>query len=234
MISFSNGVILAINLGELKRFEPNKIDKHILLNAELKLGKQFYDRTDVLLIAKELLGKIIVTNFNKQLTAARIVETEAYNGVVDKASHAYNNRRTARTEIMFGTGGTAYIYLCYGIHHLFNVVTNAKNIPHAVLIRGAEPVYGFDVMLNRARKLHIDNTLTKGPGNVSKALGISTTHTGLNLLGKKIFIIDDGYTSHQKIIHTSPRIGVDYAAEDALIPYRFYIKGNPFVSGKIK
>jgi DNA-3-methyladenine glycosylase len=103
-----------------------------------------------------------------------------------------------------------------------------------VLIRGAEPVHGFDVMLNRTRKLHIDNTLTKGPGNVSKALGIHTTHTGLNLLGKKIFIIDDGYTSHQKIITSSPRIGVDYAEEDALLHYRFYIKGNAFVSGIIK
>lgn len=218
----------------MKRFEPNKIDKHILLNAELKLGKEFYDRTDVLQIAKELLGKILVTNFNKKLTAARIVETEAYNGAVDKASHAYGNRRTARTEIMFGVGGTAYVYLCYGIHHLFNVVTNAKNVPHAVLIRAAEPVHGFDTMLARTGKISVDATLTKGPGNVSKALGISTEHTGLNLLSKKIFIIDDGYTSHQKIVHASPRIGVDYAEEDALLHYRFYIKGNVFVSGKIK
>jgi len=218
----------------LKLFEPNKIDKQILLNASAKLDASFYNRPNVLQIAKELIGKILVTNFDGKLTAARIVETEAYNGIADKASHAYNNRRTIRTEIMFGNAGTAYVYLCYGIHHLFNVVTNAKNVPHAVLIRAAEPVYGFETMLNRTRKLHIDNTLTKGPGNVSKALGIQTTHTGLSLLGKKIFIVDDGFDGYKKSIATSVRIGVDYAAEDALLPYRFYVKGNVFVSGKIK
>jgi DNA-3-methyladenine glycosylase len=217
----------------LKRFEPNKIDKQILLNASAKLDASFYNRPNVLQIAKELIGKILVTNFDK-LTAARIVETEAYNGIADKASHAYNNRRTARTEIMFGDAGVAYVYLCYGIHHLFNVVTNAKNVPHAVLIRAAEPVYGFDAMLNRTRKLYIDNTLTKGPGNVSKALGIQTTHTGLSLLGKKIFIVDDGFQGYKNSIATSVRIGVDYAAEHALLPYRFYVKGNVYVSGKIK
>lgn len=216
----------------MKRFEPNKIDESILLNDALKLGDAFYNRPDVLLVAKELIGKILVTNFDNNLTAARIVETEAYNGAADKASHAYNNRRTARTEIMFGQPGTAYVYLCYGIHHLFNVVSNAKNIPHAVLIRGAEPVYGFDTMLNRSRKLRLDTTITKGPGNVSKALGISTAHTGFDLLQKNIYITDDRHNSYTALIHTSARIGVDYAAEDALLPYRFYVKGNPFVSGK--
>ena len=218
----------------MKRFEPNKIDKHILLNASAKLGASFYNRSNVLEVAEELLGKILVTNFDNKLTAARIVETEAYNGIVDKASHAYNNRRTTRTEIMYGNAGAAYVYLCYGIHHLFNVVTNAKNIPHAILIRAAEPVYGFDTMLDRTRKLYIDNTLTKGPGNVSKALGIETVHTGLSLRGKKIFIVDDNYSAHKNAVSVSVRIGVDYAAEDALLPYRFYIKGNVFVSGKIK
>lgn len=218
----------------MKLSDQNKIDKHILLNASAKLDASFYNRTNVLQVAEELLGKILVTHFDHKLTAARIVETEAYNGIADKASHAWNNRRTARTEIMFGEGGTAYVYLCYGIHHLFNVVTNAKNIPHAVLIRAAEPVYGFDTMLMRTGKLHIDNTLTKGPGNVSKALGISTAHTGLSLLGSKIFIAADGYTAYKDIVSTSVRIGVDYAAEDALLPYRFYIKGNAFVSGKTR
>ena len=216
----------------MKRFEPNKIDESILLNDAFKLDDAFYNRPDVLLVAKELIGKILVTNFDNNLTAARIVETEAYNGAADKASHAYNNRRTARTEIMFGQPGTAYVYLCYGIHHLFNVVSNAKNIPHAVLIRGAEPVYGFDTMLNRSRKLQLDTTITKGPGNVSKALGISTAHTGLDLLQKSIYITDDRHNSYTALIHASARIGVDYAAEDALLPYRFYVKGNPFVSGK--
>jgi len=218
----------------LKIIEPDKAYKNFLLSEAAKLDRSFYNRPNVLQVAEELLGKILVTNFDKKLTAARIVETEAYNGAVDKASHAYGNRRTARTEVMFGEAGTAYVYLCYGIHHLFNVVTNAKNVPHAVLVRAMEPVYGFDTMLERTRKLHIDNTLTKGPGNVSKALGILTSHTGLSLLGKKIFIVDDGFDAHKNAIATSVRIGVDYAAEDALLPYRFYIKGNAFVSGKIK
>ena len=113
------------------------------------VDRSFYDRTDVVKIAKELLGKILVTWFDEQFTAGRIVETEAYNGAVDKASHAYGGRRTARTEVMFGHPGTAYVYLCYGIHHLFNVVTNKKDVPHAILIRSLEPVKGVEEMLKR-------------------------------------------------------------------------------------
>lgn len=197
-----------------------------------KLSPSFYLRTDVTLIAKQLLGKILVTTFDGIVTAGRIVETEAYNGAADKASHAYNNRRTARTEIMFAEGGTAYVYLCYGIHHLFNVVTNKKDVPHAVLIRGVEPMIGIEQMLLRTGKLKADNTLTKGPGNVSKALGIHTEHTGLALSDEQIFIADDGTKISSLQIHTTVRIGVDYAAEDALLPYRFIVKNNSFVSGK--
>lgn len=121
--------------------------------ASLKmLNENFYTRKDVVKISKDLLGKIIVTYFGEQLTAARITETEAYNGIADKASHAYNNRRTRRTEIMYGNGGAAYVYLCYGIHHLFNVVTNLKDVPHAVLVRAAEPLIGIDTMLARTHK----------------------------------------------------------------------------------
>src|SRR5882672_8744572 len=135
--------------------------------ASLKmLNENFYIRKSVVKIAQELLGKIIVTLFDDLLTAARITETEAYNGVVDKASHAYNNRRTKRTEIMYAEGGAAYVYLCYGIHHLFNIVTNLKDIPHAVLIRAAEPITGVDAMLQRTYKKKPDNTVTSGPGNV--------------------------------------------------------------------
>jgi DNA-3-methyladenine glycosylase len=203
--------------------------------ASLKmLNEKFYLRKDVVKIAKDLLGKIIVTYFDEQLTAARITETEAYNGIVDKASHAYNNRRTKRTEIMYGKGGAAYVYLCYGIHHLFNVVTNFKDTPHAVLVRSAEPVFGTDVMLHRTNKKVLDNTLTKGPGNVSKALGIYTHHTGNDLQSEHFFIADDKFRLPKNKIVITPRIGVDYAAEDALLPYRFFIRDNKFVSGKIK
>ena len=133
---------------------------------------------------------------------------------------------------MFGVGGTAYVYLCYGIHHLFNVVTNAADVPHAILVRGIEPVTGIPVMLQRMGKEKLDYTVGRGPGNVSKALGISVMHTSMSLLDKDIYIADDGFKIKSSQIAASPRIGVDYAAEDALLPYRFYIKGNPYVSGK--
>jgi DNA-3-methyladenine glycosylase len=197
-----------------------------------KLPLSFYQRKDVLRIAKDLLGKILVTNWRGIITSGRIVELEAYAGVIDKASHASGGRRTARTEVMYSEGGYAYVYLCYGIHHLFNVVTNSKDIPHAILIRALEPVEGIEEMLLRTGKKKLDHTLTRGPGNVSKALGILTKHTGMSLLGDKIFITDDSGQFSKNQIGVSPRIGVDYAGKDALLPYRFYIKGNPFVSGK--
>jgi DNA-3-methyladenine glycosylase len=199
-----------------------------------KLPDSFYKRDNVLLIAKELLGKLLVTQWDGIVTSGRIVEVEAYNGIIDKASHAYRGRRTNRNEIMYADGGVAYVYLCYGIHHLFNVVTNKNETPHAILIRGLEPVKGIDEMLRRVGKMKLDNTLTKGPGNISKALGLFTFHSGSSLRSKELFIADDGFVFSKKEIAASPRIGVDYAGEDALLRYRFYIKGNPFVSGKPK
>lgn len=199
-----------------------------------KLGISFYQRYDTLQIANDLLGKILVTKWNSGITSGRIVEVEAYTGVTDKASHAFGGRRTGRNEVMYAEGGRAYVYLCYGIHHLFNVVTHAKEIPHAILIRALDPLEGIDAMLERTGKKKLDHTLTRGPGNVSKALGICTSHSGLALTGKEIFIADDGFVFAKKEIAASPRIGVDYAGKDALLPYRFYVKGNPFVSGKPK
>ncbi|MER3499078.1 MAG: DNA-3-methyladenine glycosylase [Chitinophagaceae bacterium] len=199
-----------------------------------KLELSFYQRQNVLTIAKELLGKIIVTNWSGIITSGRIVETEAYAGEIDNASHARGGRRTARTEVMYGEGGHAYVYLCYGIHHLFNVVTNYRHVPHAILIRAVEPLQGVDEMLKRTGKEKLDHSLTRGPGNVSKALGIETKHTGLSLLSKELFITDDGKKYSKKKIGISPRIGVEYAGAHALWDYRFYVKGNPFVSGKPK
>lgn len=197
-----------------------------------KLTLDFYRRTNVLLIARDLLGKLLVTNRNGIITSGRIVEVEAYNGTIDKASHAFGGRRTKRNEIMYADGGVTYVYLCYGIHHLFNVVTHNKETPHAILIRALEPVKGIDEMLKRVVKKKLDNTLTRGPGNLSKALGITTLQTGISLLGKELFIGDDGFEYTKKEIAASPRIGVDYAGKDALLPYRFFIKGNQFVSGR--
>src|SRR3954468_10296694 len=145
------------------------------------LPRSFYDRQDVTLIARELVGKILMTRFDNVITAGRIVETEAYNGAVDKASHAYGNRRTNRTEVMFGKAGTAYVYLCYGIHQMFNIVTNKEGTPHAILIRAVEPLQGIDLMLERTGKKKLDETLTRGPGNVGRAFGFHTSQCGLLL-----------------------------------------------------
>lgn len=197
-----------------------------------KLPQSFYEQADVVNIAKELIGKVLVTRVNNKLTAGRIVETEAYNGIIDKASHAYGEKRTARTEIMYANGGKAYVYLCYGIHHLFNVVTNNKNVPHAVLIRAIEPLVGIDEMLKRTQKKQLDNTLTKGPGNVSRALGITTNYNGVALTNNTIFIAKDDYVLNEKDIIATARIGVNYAEEDALLPYRFILTTSKYVSGK--
>lgn len=197
-----------------------------------KLDSAFYNRADVVKIAKELIGKVLVTQFGEVITSGRIVETEAYAGAIDRASHAYGGRRTSRTEVMYQPGGAAYVYLCYGIHHLFNVVTNQKDVPHAILIRAIDPIQGIHTMLDRTGKKRADYTLTKGPGNVSKALGIHTSHTGLSLLQNEIYIASDDLIPAKKDIIATPRIGVDYAGEDAKLPYRFILKDNPYVSGK--
>lgn len=199
-----------------------------------KLRLDFYGRENVLQIAEELMGKLLVTNKVGIITSGRIVECEAYAGAPDKASHAFGGRRTNRNEVMYGKAGVAYVYLCYGIHHLFNVVTNSESIPHAILIRSLEPVKGIEDMLLRTGKKQMDHTLTKGPGNVSKAMDIHTMDSGTALTGKTIFLADDSFAYSKKEICISPRIGVDYAGKDAFLPYRFYVKGNPFVSGKPK
>lgn len=194
------------------------------------LQPDFYQRKDVVKVAKDLLGKFLVTNWDGQYTSGMIVETEAYAGAIDKASHAYGNRRTARTEIMYRASGVAYVYLCYGIHHLFNVVTNGENIPHAVLIRAIEPVDGIDIMLERRGKEKLEPSLSAGPGAMSMALGIQTYHTGKDLFGAELHIEDRGVKIPKKDIVADTRVGVAYAQDHAYWPYRFYIKGNKYVS----
>ena len=187
----------------------------------MKIGKLFYLRDDVVLIARELLGKYLFTNFDGKLTGGIITETEAYAGITDKASHAYNNTRTKRTEIMFREGGIAYIYLCYGIYSLFNIVTNIENIPHAVLIRSIYPTDGIEFIQERIKKKSVLTELTNGPGKVSKALGIHYSHSGVDLSENEIWLEDRGIKVEGKDIIVSLRIGVNYADEDALLPYRF-------------
>jgi DNA-3-methyladenine glycosylase len=197
-----------------------------------KLDHTFYDRKNVVQIARDLLGKILVTQFDGIRSAGRIVETEAYNGVNDRACHAFGGRRTSRTEHLYGGPGTVYVYICYGMHHLFNVITNKKDIPHAVLIRALEPLEGVDQMLMRTGKPSADFTITKGPGNLARAMGMSKIHTGQNLYSEEIFIEDDGFRYKKNQVLVTKRIGVESAREDAELPYRFIVKGNPYVSAK--
>lgn len=188
-----------------------------------KLPSSYYLHQDVVHLAKDLIGKELFTKINGVVTSGMISETEAYAGIIDKASHAYNNRRTPRTEVIFGEGGNAYVYLCYGIHHLFNIVTHSEGTPHAVLIRGIIPFRGLDVMIHRRKKTRPSFDLASGPGTVSEALGIKTSMTGTNLNGDQIWLEEAGIMIPEKEILTGPRIGVDYAEEDASLPYRFYL-----------
>jgi len=195
------------------------------------ITKDFYTRPDVVIIARELLGKSLLTQFDGKLSSGIIIETEAYEGITDRASHAYSGRRSERTEIMYRIGGTAYVYLCYGVHSLFNIVTNVEGIPHAILIRGIIPIDGIQYMLERTGKKEILKDFANGPGKVTKALGIHYSHTGLSLTGKPsrksdsgIWLEDNGFLINDAEIMVTPRIGVDYAGEDAFLPYRFVYK----------
>jgi len=193
-----------------------------------KLTSAFYLRADVFQISRELLGKVLVTDIDGRITAGVITETEAYHAPEDKASHAYNNKRTPRTEIFYHTGGIGYVYLCYGIHHLFNVVTNDADIPHAILNRSVEPLEGIEHMMQRRKKTKLDKTLTAGPGALSQALGINKIHNKISLLGDTVWIEDRGI-SVESIVATT-RVGIDYAAEYKDKPWRYYVKGNKWVS----
>ena len=197
-----------------------------------KLSADFYQREDILAISRELLGKILCTYFEGKLSTGIIVETEAYAGTTDRASHAYRGRRTRRTEIMYSPGGTAYVYLCYGINHLFNVVTNVEGVPHAILIRAIQPLDGIDFMLQRRNMKKLLPKFTSGPGILSKAMGISILNSGQSLLGRYIWIENRGNNNPLKTpkIITSPRVGVQYSGKDASNPWRFKIEGNPWVS----
>jgi DNA-3-methyladenine glycosylase len=187
----------------------------------VKLSRDFYLQDDVVALARMLIGKVLFTYIDERLTAGIITETEAYAGVVDKASHAFGGRRTNRTETMYAQGGTGYVYLCYGIHHLFNVVTNVEGVPHAVLIRGVKPLEGIDIIRERRKFPKNDKILAAGPGTVSQALGILTKHDGVDLTGDTIWIDDKGFSLPDNDVKITPRIGVDYAGEDAKLPYRF-------------
>lgn len=200
------------------------------MNKTSLLSPTFYERENVLQITKELLGKVLITKNQQGYTSGLIVEVEAYNGETDKAAHVYDGRRTKRTETMYGPAGHAYIYLCYGIHNMLNVVTNKIGVPKAILIRALEPIEGIDLMIERRKKKAKDFTLTRGPGSLCQAMGINYHQDGLALWSNEIRIEDRNIPINPEDIDCGPRIGVDYAEEDALLPFRFWLKGNAYVS----
>jgi DNA-3-methyladenine glycosylase len=184
----------------------------------------FYKNSDVLYLAKNLLGKYLLTKFEGVVTGGIIMETEAYRGPEDRASHAYGNRRTKRNEAMFQEGGVCYIYIVYGIHLLFNVVTNVAEIPHAILIRAIKPEVGIEEMLKRRKKTKLDKTLAAGPGSLSQALGIDRSSNGLPLDKPPIWIEDRGIVIKTQDVLMGPRKGIAYAGEDALLPWRYRVR----------
>ena len=195
----------------------------------MKLPREFYTRPDVLEIARDLLGKkLVVPSRNGSRVAGLIVETEAYRGPQDRASHAYNGRRTRRTETMYGVGGTAYVYFVYGMYNQFNVVTNVTDIPHAVLVRAVEPVEGLDIV-RRRRTGRSEYELTSGPGRLCLAMGIDRRLDNADLLGNRVWI-EDGISISPRQIARGPRVGIDYAEEWVTKPWRFWVRDNPFVS----
>lgn len=196
----------------------------------MKLPFSYYQNQDVIFLARDLLGKVLFTKINGEITAGVIVETEAYFGVLDKASHAYGGRRTDRTEPMFDHGGISYVYLCYGIHHLFNIVSSVKDEPHAVLVRAVEPLIGKELMETRRNMPVTKTAITSGPGSVAKALGIDRSFNKKDLAGEEIWIEDHGNRYSPDDIAAVPRVGVAYAEEDAFLPWRFFVKGNKYVS----
>ncbi|MBT3251486.1 MAG: DNA-3-methyladenine glycosylase [Candidatus Marinimicrobia bacterium] len=189
-----------------------------------KIPLDYYLENDVVSLAKSFIGKVLYTQIDNVITGGIITETEAYRGPDDRASHAYENRKTQRTKIMFNSGGLAYVYLCYGIHQMFNIVSGEEGMPHAILIRGIYPVYGVDSI--QARRNNINKNVREicaGPGTLTQGLNINVSHTGTSLLGDTIWLEDHKIHIHPNQITAGPRIGIDYAGDDANLPWRFLL-----------
>jgi DNA-3-methyladenine glycosylase len=197
--------------------------------ANPKLPREFYTRSNVLTVARELLGKLLVVpTRNGKRVSGIIVELEAYRGPEDRAAHSYGGRRTRRTETMYGIGGRAYVFFVYGMYHQFNVVSGPAETPHAILIRGLEPVEGIEQMRTR-RHGQPDHNLTNGPGKLCLAMGIDRTLDNADLTGNRVWI-EDAAKLPSRLVASGPRIGIDYAVGWVDKPWRFWIKGNSYVS----
>lgn len=193
----------------------------------MKLPVDFYLQKNVTTVARQLIGKVLLTKIDDQVSGGIIVETEAYSSK-EKGCHAYRGM-TKRNEVMFEDGGIAYVYLCYGVHEMFNVVTNVKGKADAILIRALEPLIGVESMMERMNT-STTRRITSGPGKLTKALGIDRSFNGKKLSGREIWIEDQNRTIKSKDIESDTRIGIDYAGEDALLPWRFFLKNSVWVS----
>lgn len=194
------------------------------------LPVDFYLNEDVVQTAQNLLGKYLFTSINNETTGGIIVETEAYMGPEDRGSHAHNNRRTPRNEMMYAAGGVIYMYICYGIHDMLNIVTGLTHMPHAILIRAVEPTVGLEIMRDRRMVYGNDRQLCKGPGALAKALGLSKVHNGISLQGDIIWIEDKELTFNHDQITASARVGMNFEGPYKTIPWRFFITGNRYIS----
>ena len=195
-----------------------------------KIKKDFYNR-ETLKVAQEILGKFLVRKIGKKIIAGKIVETEAYVGSSDLASHA-SRGKTARTTLMFGPPGHAYVYLVYGLNYCFNIVTEKENYPAAILIRAIEPAEGADLMKRYRKTQKLIFNLTNGPGKLCQALKIDKSINMLDLTKNILWVEDRGVKIKSSEIVAAKRIGVDYAGKYKNKPWRFYLRGNPFVSKK--
>lgn len=200
------------------------------------LSRDFYDR-DSLVVAKELLGKVLVHEVNGKRISAKIVEAEAYMGVIDKAAHSYGGRRTPRVEVMYGGPGFSYVFMIYGMHYCFNIVTREEGVPQAVLIRAGEPVEGLELMAENRYKKELSQLsrsqftgLTNGPGKLCRGLLIDRSLNGEDLCGNKLYVAEG--TKEDFSIVSAKRVGVDYSEEARDYPWRFYVEGNRYVSVK--
>ena len=193
--------------------------------SEKKLDNSYYTTNDVVALAKDLIGKELHVKTDASCRSGIIVETEAYS-YLERGCHAYDNKRTNRTEPLFNEGGIAYVYLCYGIHYLFNIVTNKKDKAEAVLIRALQPNIGFDANAKKP-----SSRITAGPGKLSKVMGIDLSHNKLRLTEDTIWLTESVDNSLK--IEASKRIGIDYAGEDANLLWRFAAKNSPWLSKKL-
>lgn len=201
-----------------------------------QLEREFYNR-DSVIVAEELLGKILVHETGGKCLSARIVETEAYMGVIDKAAHSYGGRRTPRVEVMYGGPGHAYVYLIYGMYDCFNIVTREEGVPQAVLIRAVEPLGELDILSqNRYKKSYEQLTksqitgLTSGPGKLCRALSIDRALNGEDLCAGRLYLTEG--EPEEFTVKITKRVGIDYAEEAKDYLWRFYIEGNRYISVK--